>query len=127
MRKRASELLEESAATYRERNKFYGDNYLTFGKAMAQIFPTGLVISTENDWNRIGILVQMVAKLTRYAANFHKGGHDDSLLDLATYAAMLREIDLDISSTKDEIKWLDENLPVGERLVPRAAPPGDEQ
>jgi hypothetical protein len=129
MRKRASDLLEESAEVYRQRNSVYGDNYLTFGKVMEQMFNCGLVISAENDWNRLGILVQMVAKLTRYTANFHKGGHDDSLLDLATYTAMLREIDLDIATTKSEVDWLNRNLPgksVEDRIVPRSAPPAEQ-
>lgn len=82
------------AQTYEERNKLYGDNYKNFGPAMASIFPRGLTVSTADDWNRLGVFVQIAAKITRYAEQFEKGGHADSLHDAAVYTAMLTEVDL---------------------------------
>lgn len=86
-------MLRESAQTYEERNKLYGDNYKLFGHVMTALFPTGLKIETYQQWNQIGIFVQIVSKISRYAENINRGGHDDSLLDLAVYATMLRELD----------------------------------
>lgn len=86
------ERLRAAANTYEERNKLYGDNYKNFGKVMEAMFPNGLVLAGANDWNRFGIFVQMVSKMTRYAINLSKGGHKDSAHDLAVYSAMLEEL-----------------------------------
>jgi hypothetical protein len=91
--KNVPEMLRESAQTYEDRNKLYGDNYKRFGSMMNALFPKGLTITTPESWNQIGILVQIVSKISRYCENFAKGGHDDSLLDMAVYATMLRELD----------------------------------
>lgn len=85
--------LNAKADIYRERNKLYGDNYKRFGVIMATLFPNGLTLRSVADFNRFGILVQLVAKETRYAENFTRGGHDDSLDDTAVYAMMLKELD----------------------------------
>lgn len=90
---RVPEMLREAATTYEERNKLYGDNYKDFGIIMSSLFPTGICLGSVDDFNRFGVLVQIVSKLTRYTHNFGSGGHDDSLLDLAVYSQMLRELD----------------------------------
>lgn len=95
---RVPEMLRESAQTFEERNKVYGDNYRKFGRVMAAIFPEGIELRTAEDHNRFGVFVQMVGKVTRYAENFNRGGHSDSLLDLAVYSQMLRELDEDETS-----------------------------
>lgn len=84
--------LEAAAATFRQRNALYGDNWLHFGVAMKGIFPDGLRCDTVDDWNRLGIIVQCVAKLTRYGIQFAAGGHLDSAHDMCVYAAMLEEL-----------------------------------
>jgi hypothetical protein len=91
--KTVPDLLESAAATFRERNAIYGDNYKHFGTVLAGMFPNGLTIRGEQDFNRLGVFVQVVSKLTRYANNFEKGGHQDSIHDTQTYAAMLEELD----------------------------------
>lgn len=88
------EELRACADLYEERNALYGDNYKRFGHIMTVLFPDGLVLNTPEDFNRFGIYVQMIAKCTRYAEQFKKGGHDDSLRDTAVYAMMLLELDL---------------------------------
>lgn len=90
--KRAPEYLDDAAAVYRQRNKLYGDNYRKFGLVMLAIYPDGLTLKTVEDFNRLGVFVQCLAKLSRYAETLPSGGHADSALDLATYAAMLREL-----------------------------------
>lgn len=92
------EALRKAAAIYEERNKLYGDNYKNFGKVMLALFPEGIYHGSSNpqpfdEINRYGVLIQIVSKLTRYCENFGKGGHDDSLDDLAVYAMMLKELD----------------------------------
>ena len=89
---RAPEFLEEAAATYRQRSEVYGDTYLKFGPVMDALFPKGMVMVTADDFQRLGVFVQCVSKLARYAENITTGGHADSALDLITYAAMLREL-----------------------------------
>ena len=85
--------LRELAKLFEDRHQLYGDNYMMFGDVMAALFPTGIEADTEHDWNRLGLLTEMVYKFTRYVAMFHRGGHPDSLDDLAVYTVMLREID----------------------------------
>jgi hypothetical protein len=85
-------LLRAAAKTFEERNALYGDNYKHFGHVMAATFPNGLTVADAESWNRLGLLVQTVSKMTRYAANFERGGHQDSAHDLCVYAAMLEEL-----------------------------------
>jgi hypothetical protein len=47
---------------------------------------------TVDGFNRLGVFVQCLSKLTRYAENMNTGGHYDSALDLSVYAAMLAEL-----------------------------------
>jgi len=89
------DLLRDAAKIYEERNKMYGSNYKRFGPIMQMLFPDGLRLKSADDFNRFGIFVQVVAKITRYAENFTRGGHADSLDDMAVYGMMLRELDQD--------------------------------
>lgn len=86
------ELLRAGADTFEQRNALYGDNYKHFGATMSGMFPGGLTLRTAEDWNRAGLLIQCASKLTRYAAQFEKGGHRDSAHDLSVYGAMLQEM-----------------------------------
>ena len=88
----APEILHEAATTFQLRNNLYGDNYKQFGHIMQVLFPDGLPCRTPDDYNRLGLLVQCISKLTRYAANMREGGHQDSAHDLCVYAAMLEEM-----------------------------------
>ena len=90
----APDNLEAGAATFRERNKIYGNNYLLFGDLCCALFPDGLHIDAgdRDAFNRLGIFVQCAAKLSRYAPNLAAGGHEDSAHDLMVYAAMLEEV-----------------------------------
>ncbi len=96
------EMLEAAAALYRQRNAIYGDNYKSFGKVMVACFPKGVVLNTVDDHNRFGIFVQIVGKVTRYAAQFKNGGHVDSLDDTTVYAQMLKELDEDAQARSQD-------------------------
>lgn len=102
MSKFVPEALRAAAGIYEERNKLYGDNYKRFGLVVAALFPDGISIASAEDpvkaGNRLGVLIQILSKLTRYCENFNRGGHADSLEDLAVYAMMLRELDADIQT-----------------------------
>lgn len=87
------EYLRKSADAFEERNAEYGDGYKKFGEVMMGLFPEGIEIKNQKDASRYAILNIMVAKLDRYCKNFNKGGHEDSLIDLSTYSAMLNEVD----------------------------------
>ncbi len=87
------ELLQAAAQIYEERNKLYGDNYKHFGNFMQLLFPKGLCLNTVDDFNRFGVFIQIVSKITRYSQQFTNGGHADSLDDAAVYAMMLQELD----------------------------------
>ena len=89
------EKLRATAEIYEQRNKLYGDNYKRFGEVMLALFPEGLMLSTVADFNRFGVFTQLIAKQTRYAAQFTSGGHPDSLDDTTAYAQMLQELDME--------------------------------
>ena len=93
MARKANEILHESAATYEERNKVYGDNYLKVGNVMAALFPDGITLKTPDDHNRFHIFMLGIVKQTRYVTSFTNGGHRDSVHDNTVYSAMLEEID----------------------------------
>lgn len=90
--KTVPERLAELGEIYKERNKTYGDNFLYFGKMMLGMFPNGLELKTEEDFNRFGIFMQICTKVSRYGQTF-KLGHADSLDDIAVYAMMQRYVD----------------------------------
>lgn len=94
--KRAADFLREFAAIWDSRNKEYGNNYWNFGGMMMAFFPDGVTLKTEMDHIRFGLIVQLVAKLSRIAEKFEDDGHPDSTRDLAVYAAMLHEVEDDL-------------------------------
>lgn len=89
-----SKNLHYLADLFEGRYRMYGDNYKRFGPIFKALFPDGrIVIDDEVDFTRLGLFVQIVYKLSRYASCFNTGGHRDSLDDLAVYAQMLAELD----------------------------------
>ena len=96
MTTKVPERLRNAANLYEERNKLYKDNYKHFGRIMAALFPEGLTVQSPDDWNRVGLFVQVVGKITRYPAQWKEGGHPDSLDDVSVYSQMLAEVDDEI-------------------------------
>jgi hypothetical protein len=78
---------------FRERNKLYKDNYKHFGKILMGLFPNGLELNTEEDFNRFAIFVQLAHKLSRYSNAMPSKGHADSCDDISVYSQMLAEYD----------------------------------
>ena len=87
-------MLRAAAKLYEARNAVYKDNYRKFGKAMVDLMGP-VELKTVSDFNRFAILTHIVTKFARYTENFHHGGHDDSLDDIAVYVMILRELDAD--------------------------------
>lgn len=85
--------LAKLGGLFNSRNLTYGDAYKRFGPIMANMFPDGVTLKTEEDFNRFGILIHLIGKMTRYAASFDGEGHSDSLDDISVYAQMLQELD----------------------------------
>lgn len=94
------EILVQAAQTYDERNRIYGDNYKQFGHSMSAIFPKGLTINSPEDWNKLGIFIQVMSKITRYANSF-ENGHIDSAHDACVYSAMLEELTREYSADRN--------------------------
>jgi len=93
-KKTALDFFEEAIKTYKDRNKVYGKNYYRFGEVMKVLFPEGIFLQTEGDFNRYGGISAIVGKLCRYANSFEqKCGHTDSIHDLGVYAFIQQELD----------------------------------
>lgn len=102
MKKTVPKMLAQLGSIYEERGKVYGDNYKQFGVAMMGMFPRGLTLNSVEDFNRFGIFVQMISKMTRYGQAFQKG-HADSLDDTAVYSMMLQELDAEMRGENDRV------------------------
>lgn len=85
--------LEAAIETYKNKNKLYGESYKKSGQIKEILFPDGILLKTEKDFNRFAMMGAVLNKMIRYAAQFEKGGHTDSARDAIVYAAILREID----------------------------------
>lgn len=83
-------ILEEMLATFKERGKIYGHNYLKLGKIISTLYPKGVNFATAKGYDRFAILVLILVKVTRLA---EQGlDHKDSAIDLGVYAAMLASL-----------------------------------
>jgi hypothetical protein len=90
-------MLQQASETFKQRFELYGDNYKKFGIVMQALMPKESDVSSIENHNRLGLLTQIIYKLTRYCENFNKGGHKDSIHDLCVYAAMLESLDDEIN------------------------------
>lgn len=93
IKRTAADILEDAAETFRARNAVYSDNFLRVGNMMVAMFPSGITLKTQQDWNRMHMLLMAIVKQSRYATNWDKGGHQDSIHDAIVYGAMLEMID----------------------------------
>lgn len=94
------ELLRDAADLFMQRNAVYGDNFMRVGPALAALFPGPVELRTAEDHARYYIYIHMMTKMSRYAQNFAKGGHADSVKDITVYAAILQHIDEIIAASK---------------------------
>lgn len=91
--KSVEEMLAEAAKTYKMKNKDYGDSYRNFGKLMLLLFPDGVNLSSEKDFNKFGVFVQIANKFMRYSNLCNTGSVNfesiaDTLKDMGIYSFM---------------------------------------
>lgn len=103
------ENMEAAIQTFKERNLVYGDNWKRFGPVMAALFPKGILITTEEEWNRFGCFLQVMSKITRYANNIAIG-HIDSIHDAGVYSFMLESLDQEAEEKRSDAVWIPTDL-----------------
>lgn len=84
----AADVLNEMAATYREKNETYGAGYQGVARVMSVLFPKGIELRDADNfliWNLFG---HIVAKIVRFANS--ELTHIDSVHDIGAYAAILQ-------------------------------------
>lgn len=107
---KASDCIEAALKTFKERAAVYGDSYTRHGAVMAALFPDGLTLTTQDDYNRFGILNMQVSKLIRYTQSW-EDRHIDSSHDMGVYCFMQEELDRAFhgpksSNFKDAVKYI---------------------
>lgn len=90
--KNAADILTEMAATYRERNAVYGDNFRMVGKLMAVLFPNGVPAEVLHS-DQFHLFELKLVKLSRFAISGLT--HQDSIHDDGVYSAMIEQIILE--------------------------------
>lgn len=108
MTKSVPQALSDLGQLYAERNALYKDNYKHFGKTMMGLFPNGLSLETEYEFNRFCLFMQVVHKMSRYSHSLKNGGHVDSIDDATVYLQMLQEYD-GLTRNQDLKQTLDDN------------------
>lgn len=83
--------LKESADTFISRNTEYGDAYKKHGKVLMGLFPDGITLNTEEDFNKMSTIFAITGKLARVTHNLSVG-HSDSAADMIVFSAMLKEL-----------------------------------
>jgi hypothetical protein len=90
------EILAQMAATFKERNQIYGDNWRVVGKVMEVLHgegsaaPAGDLVGTAEQFDVWHLWELLIVKLSRFANSGLT--HADSIHDLAVYAAMIESI-----------------------------------
>ena len=93
----AADILDAMAATFRERNAVYGDNFRMVGKLMAVLFPKGVPPEVLHA-DHFHLFELMLVKLSRYAISNLQ--HQDSIHDAGVYAAMCEFITIEQQGEK---------------------------
>lgn len=88
--KSAADILDEMAATFRERNAVYGDNAVMVGQVMQVLFPNGVTLKTPEDYHMWHLFELKIVKLTRFAISGLT--HEDSIHDDGVYSAMCERL-----------------------------------
>ena len=85
--------MRAAADVFAERAAVYGTDYLHYSTVLQGLFPDGVGDLTPAQMARLMMICKIVQKLARYCTNLRRGGHADSLDDLAVYAMMCSEMD----------------------------------
>lgn len=111
-----AELLKQAQMTFEERNKSYGSSYEKQGKVMTALYPDGITLKTEEDFNRFGVINMIISKICRYSNNF-KDGHLDSVHDLGVYSFILQELDIKMVESLKSNKQFD--ISTVQHMIPK--------
>jgi len=87
--------LQSAMDKFKERDDEYGNAFKNHGHIIKAFFPEGLHLDNARDMCRFAVFQAIIGKLNRYAANFNRGGHQDSIHDAICFCAMLEELDAD--------------------------------
>ena len=96
-------VMQKAFDIFKERNKDYGLSHSRHGEIMTCFFPDGLQLNNSQDFTRFMFFNWIVGKLNRYAENFSKGGHADSIFDCINACAMFNIYDKNFEDIKNEI------------------------
>lgn len=94
------EKIEAALETAKDRSLIYGEGHFDTGRAMANLFPNGVTLRTDEDFARFMTFCLIMVKISRYAHNFSMGGHRDSIHDNGVYSFILEDIDDHYSKQK---------------------------
>jgi hypothetical protein len=87
-----ADCLANGVALFKQRNQTYREAYIGFGDVMAALYPEGLNVAGPDRFAELGVLIQIVSKVTRMTGNKDMAIHLDSVRDLKVYAAMLESL-----------------------------------
>jgi hypothetical protein len=87
-----ADCLIEGVALFDSRNTQYRAAYLKFGDVMHALYPDGISAQGPEQMAELGLLVQIVSKVTRNSGAPAGEMHLDSIADLKVYAAMLESV-----------------------------------
>lgn len=94
---KVGELLKNCAELYQIKGNQYGHSYKKFGKIMESLYPDGITIKGEIEFNHYGIFFMLVHKIIREglmikSPEANKERLMDSTEDSIVYQAMLAEL-----------------------------------
>jgi hypothetical protein len=92
---RPDECLKAGLKTMEERVAIHGGahTYQKFGPIMQGLFPYGVTLETEEDWNRMGILMMLVHKLSRLSNDvLNPEPNPENAHDLGNYGFIMEAI-----------------------------------
>jgi hypothetical protein len=95
--------LNKAVETANERGKIYGEshkNFLDNARMMTGMFPNGVTLKSESDFARFILFTMCTVKMCRYANNFSKGGHEDSIHDQGVYSFILENYDEEVRNER---------------------------
>lgn len=85
--KTADDILSEMAATFRERNAVYKNNFEKVGPVMMALFPEGIHLRSAEQVNIWHLFELIIVKITRFGNSALT--HQESIHDIAVYAALI--------------------------------------
>ncbi len=85
-----ADLMDQHAATFRERYESYGNNAEVVGRIMAAMFPNGVALKTAKDFEMWHLFELMIVKLSRFSSSGLR--HEDSINDLPAYCGMVHRL-----------------------------------